>query len=386
MGGVHLADFDFIRNADLRSCLDSDYGELQTVLGVGANKAALVLAGSIVEAVLCDYLLAYGPRGKGHKDPQKMQLGEMIDACHDLDVLSDKNRDLCSAVRHYRNLIHAGRLTRLNETADENSARVAASLVEIVSEAVSGAFGAERGLTCEQIVKKIETDPSSIPIMSHLLGPCRGEELARLVLDVLPARYREAVVASESPDGLSEITRAYRACYETAFRKAPVKVKKAAAAQVVAIVRQEPMGIVLHFEDAFLMAESLKHLGVHDRDTLKAHLMERLKTERSEFIIRASNGIGPHLDRSDALGFSYALISATAGEKDALACQRLLVAEFGEMTPLGKRATLWQIERLMDFYREHSQWDRHNRVKPLRRQLDPTWVDPDAQDDDDIPF
>lgn len=381
-----MADFDFIRSADLRACLDSDYEELQLVLGVGANKAALVLAGSIVEALLCDYLLAYGPRGKGHKEPLKMQLGEMIDTCHGLGVLSDKNRDLCSAVRHYRNLIHAGRLTRLNETADESSARVAASLVEIVSDAISRAFGERRGLTCEQIVKKIESDPTSIPIMSHLLGPCRGEELSRLVLDVLPERYRAAVLASDSPDGLTETTRAYRACYETAFRKAPVKVKKAAASQVVEIVRQEPIGIVLHFEDAFLMAESLRHLGVHDRNTLKAHLLERLKTARSEFIIRASSGIGPHLEDDDALGFAYALALATARGEDALACQRLLVTEFRGMAPDAKRATLWQIEHLMDFYREREQWPKYSRIKPLRQQIDPTWVDPDAQDDDDIPF
>jgi hypothetical protein len=386
MGGVRVADFDFIRNSDLRACLDSDYGELQTVLEAGANKAALVLAGSLVEALLCDYLLAYGSRGKGHKDPQKMALGEMIDACHDLGVLSDKNRDLCSAVRHFRNLIHAGRLTRLNETADENSARVAASLVEIVSEAVSKAFGAERGLTCEQIVKKIETDPTSIPIMSHLLGPCRGEELERLVLEVLPTRYRGAVATSELPDGLSETTRAYRACYQTAFRKAPVKVKKEAAAQVVAIVRQEPIDIVLHFEDAFLMAESLKHLGVNDRNTLKAHLMERLKTERSEFTIRAANGVGPYLDVNDAYSFSFALANAVAMDNDALACQRLLVAESRDMIPASKRATLWQVQKLMDFYRERGQWDRLNRLKALIQQLDPTWDDPDAQADDDIPF
>lgn len=381
-----MADFDFIRSSELRACLDSDYRELRTVLEAGANKAALVLAGSIVEAILCDYLLAYGPHGKGHKDPQKMQLGEMIDTCHGLGVLSDKNRDLCSAVRHYRNLIHAGRLTRLNEAVDENSAQVAASLVEIVSEAISGAFGAERGLTCEQIVKKIETDPSSIPIMSHLLGPCRGEELERLVLDVLPTRYRGAVAASDLLNDLSETTRAYRACYETAYRKAPVKVKKAAAKQVVAIVRQEPIEVVLHFEDAFLMAESLKHLGVNDRNTLKAHLIERLKTERSEFIIRAASGVGPHLD-ADTGGFSLALANAVAAaDKDALACQRLLVAESRRMTPQGRRTALWQVQRVIDFHREHEQWDRVNRAKALMQLLDPEWVDPDAQGDDDIPF
>jgi hypothetical protein len=197
---------------------------------------------------------------------------------------------------------------------------------------------------------------------------------------------REAVVASESPDGLSETTRAYRPCYETAFRKAPAKVKKAAAAQVVAIVRQEPIDIVLHFEDAFLMAESLQYLGVHDRNTLKAHLMERLKTERSEFIIRAAKGVGPHLDVADAYGFSLALASAVALDKDALACQRLLVAESRNMTPGSKRATLWQVQRVMDFHREHEQWARLNRVKALMQQLDPKWVDPDAQGDDDIPF
>ena len=64
-----MADFDFIRSTDLRACLNSDYGELQTVLDAGAYKASLVLAGSIVEAILCDYLLAHSPRGGHKKDP-----------------------------------------------------------------------------------------------------------------------------------------------------------------------------------------------------------------------------------------------------------------------------------------------------------------------------
>ena len=383
-----MADFDFIRSTDLRACLNSDYGELQTVLDAGAYKASLVLAGSIVEAILCDYLLAHSPRGGHKKDPQKMPLAEMIDACHALGVLSDKDRDLCSAVRHYRNLIHAGRLTRLKESADENSARVAASLVEIVSDAAAKAFGDERGLTCEQIVKKIETDPSSIPIMKHILEPCRGDELRRLILDVLPARYQQAVAArdfSEDVD-LSETTRAYRACYEIAFRKAPVRVKKAAAAQIVSIVRQEPIDIVMHVEDAFLMAESLKYLSVKDRDTLKAHLMERLKTERSEFIIRAASGVGPYLDFKDAYGFSFALANAVSLDDRPLACQRLLVSETTDMIPTARQATLRQTKRLVDFAREHKQWARLARLKPLMQQLDPDWVDPDEGADDDIPF
>ena len=52
--------FNFITTRDFRTSLENDYKELCSCLETGCWKAAHVLAGSIVEAVLIDYLVATG--------------------------------------------------------------------------------------------------------------------------------------------------------------------------------------------------------------------------------------------------------------------------------------------------------------------------------------
>jgi hypothetical protein len=95
-----------------------------------AWKAAHVLSGSIVEAVLVDHLLGIG---YSKKDPLAMTLEAPIDAGKAEGILSDKAADLSSVIRGYRNLIHPGRVLRLGETVDEEGARIAEALVSLMS-------------------------------------------------------------------------------------------------------------------------------------------------------------------------------------------------------------------------------------------------------------
>lgn len=50
-----MASFDFITDEDFRISLEKDFKELNLCIQTGAYKAAVVIAGSIVEAVLIDY-------------------------------------------------------------------------------------------------------------------------------------------------------------------------------------------------------------------------------------------------------------------------------------------------------------------------------------------
>ncbi len=53
-----MLSFDFISGEDFRISLENDYKELNDAMQVEAWKAVHVLAGSIIEAVLVDYLFA----------------------------------------------------------------------------------------------------------------------------------------------------------------------------------------------------------------------------------------------------------------------------------------------------------------------------------------
>src|SRR5437764_498957 len=101
--------FTFITNEDLRASLEGDYAELETCFKGGAWKAVHVMAGSIVEAVLTDYLLATDYQKKGGKDPQNMMLAGLIEACLKEKIISPRSGELSTAIKEFRNLIHPGR-------------------------------------------------------------------------------------------------------------------------------------------------------------------------------------------------------------------------------------------------------------------------------------
>ena len=66
--------FDFVIDDDFRACLESDYNELEMTIAAECWKAAHVLAGSIVEAILVDYLYASDYKTRVGKDPLKLDL------------------------------------------------------------------------------------------------------------------------------------------------------------------------------------------------------------------------------------------------------------------------------------------------------------------------
>lgn len=121
-GGMDESDsaedqgFDFINDQKFRTSLQSDYREILRCIETSAWKAVHVLAGSVVEAIFVDYLIASGYQKRTGNDPMKMELGAVISASKDEKVISQRTANLSSVVQSYRNLIHPGRVIRLNET------------------------------------------------------------------------------------------------------------------------------------------------------------------------------------------------------------------------------------------------------------------------------
>jgi hypothetical protein len=126
--------FDFIRDSELRQSLRTDYAELVACLAAGAWKAAHVLSGSIIEAMLVDFLISVKYKSR---DPLRMSLTDLIDTCTKQGALTTKTSELSGAIKSYRNLIHPGRAKRLNEVADQDGARIVAALVGIIVREVS---------------------------------------------------------------------------------------------------------------------------------------------------------------------------------------------------------------------------------------------------------
>ena len=153
-----MANFDFITDGPLRRSLESDLRELTACHEVGAWKAVLVLAGSIIEAILIEHLVS--SQNIGADAAYAKDLGKLIELCKQQAILSNKAIELSAIIRSYRNLIHPGRLLRLAEGADEHGATIAKSVIEIVVNEVSEKKRSSYGYTAEQVVRKVKQDPS----------------------------------------------------------------------------------------------------------------------------------------------------------------------------------------------------------------------------------
>lgn len=292
--------FDFIAADDFRASLDSDYRELRACIDAQAWKAALVIAGSIVEALLVDYLVASDYQKKAKTDPLKMALHDVVLACKTEGILSERTADLCSVVRSYRNLIHPGRALRLGDTPDEANARIADSLVAVIVNEVAKARRAAFGLTAEQILSKIERDSSALAILSHLLQSAAEHEREKLLLSVLPRAYIEADSRDDDDFEYWQANRAlmqrYKEAYRLTFDAASGVSREKAVARFARIVREEAGLVVQSHGSAFFRGFDIQYASKHDAELICEHVLGRMKDEISAETLEMAAGLELVLD------------------------------------------------------------------------------------------
>jgi hypothetical protein len=298
-------NFDFITDAEFRDALESDYRELSVCMTQSAWKSVHVLAGSIVEAILADYLIGTAYPGKaGGKDPLKMELGPIISACKDQKIITERTADLSSVVRSYRNLIHPGRVIRLAETVDQKSASIAKALVEVIAEEVAATKAASYGFTAEQIVNKLAKDRSAFALLSHFLKETNDRERERLVKDVLPMRYFQEdygdhgdfePVASLSPSDYSK-------CHRRAFDTLSPESKAVVAKKFIKILKEESGDYITQYENLFFKAEDMEYMLPPEVELTKAHLLGRLRDDVNEASLGVLQGIGAYLTKYEMSG------------------------------------------------------------------------------------
>ena len=292
-GGV---DFDFVVGDDFRDGLRADYAEMTAAAAAGLWKAAHVLAGSIVEAVLIDSIAGatLSDKSKGI-DPLKLDLGGALKVCRDENILSARVVNLCDVVRDYRNLIHPGRAARLGKSVDEESAKIAVSLVGMVAKAVGNSRAETLGLTGEQLVGKLRTDASSTSILGHLVRELDNGQAERLLTKVIPTAYLEAPEDYSTDAFRTRLAVAYRTVFDTTTPAA----KEKAAAKYLAVIREDADFVVEAWETEFLQPSMLVHLSADDAAVVKAHYIGTLGDRRSVKVMRAGLGLARYFTKAE---------------------------------------------------------------------------------------
>ncbi|MDD3989921.1 MAG: hypothetical protein PHP30_07505, partial [Bacteroidales bacterium] len=173
--------FDFISDPMFKSILERDFQELDNCVKYGLSKSALVLSGSIIEAVLLEYFTHNLPDGMTQEELLRKELYQLIEQAVKKQLISERSKQLSIVIKNYRNLIHPGREIRKNEEFDNESATVSLSLVKVIVKEVRENYKKLYGYKAEDIYQKITCDSATFSIFDKLLIKLNNHEKIRLI-------------------------------------------------------------------------------------------------------------------------------------------------------------------------------------------------------------
>ena len=173
--------FSLVRNREIRQILVSDFRDLQGCLEDGLWKPAVVLAGSIIEAVLFDFLVSEGTKVE---EITTLTLGGLISRARTKSVINEKTEKISSAIKDYRNLIHPGRSLADGVSANQATAEIANALLSLVLDDISKMRMASPTTTASSFFGAILSDPSKIHFAKFLVAPLSTDEISILLLEL----------------------------------------------------------------------------------------------------------------------------------------------------------------------------------------------------------
>lgn len=380
-----MSTFDFVTGEEFRSVLESDARELTACVDSGAWKAVLVLSGSIVEALLVDYLMSSGWQKKSGKDPLKLELAEAVAACKNEGVLTPRTADLCSVVRSYRNLIHPGRTIRLGDKADEPGARIAQSLVGIIVSEIAKARRETFGLTAEQVLAKLERDSSSLAILRHLLQDLNETERERLLLTVLPNAYLqlEQTDFTEFNDfqSASAMKKRLREAHRATFESVPEATRRKVVARYAHIIRNDSEFVVMAYGTAFIRASDLAYADPSTLHLIRDHILSRMKEGLGDDVLSLASGFEKYLDLKHTGVWIDSFVQAMTVDDDVRRnrLRQVVVHAFLGLPQPARERVLTRLKDWTSHYQARGQTKLYSIVSSLELALLP-------DDDDDLPF
>lgn len=297
---------DFVTNDEMRAGLEDDLRQMDDCLAVGAYKAAQVMAGSILEALLVDHLEGIGYQPKSGKKVVDLTLGELLVAARDSGVIGRTTTDLGSVLKDFRNLIHPGRLVRLRESVNGDTARISKDLVRIIIRDVAKAKASTYGYTANHILRKIETDSSAGAIIGELLREAPPQELERLLVRTLPDRYLD--VSTSDVIGDDKSLPVLRRTYHAAMDIADEDTRRKAMARYVRVLKEEPEFEVLRYEEAFFRGRDLTLIPEADARIAKTHLLDQVQRDFGARLEGALLGFGAVATRDDLSSAAQSII------------------------------------------------------------------------------
>lgn len=129
--------FNFVSDKKIRKILERDYQEIQKSIISNCWKSTIILSGGSIEAILLDLLLNNRSRAKSsskaaRKDLKKWDLNDLIDVAVDIKLVKKEVARLSHTTREYRNLVHPGVEIRSGLKVEQEEAKIAVEVLNIL--------------------------------------------------------------------------------------------------------------------------------------------------------------------------------------------------------------------------------------------------------------
>ncbi len=170
--------WDFVEDPALQTILRQDYEELRRLVRAGADKSAVVLSGTLVEALLAGLLSnekeaarqAWKERNGGRTPApfEEWTLYPLIQAAVKLEKLDGASEILAGALKDFRNLIHPLAQTRKSIVLTKGTVTTAVALLVGVLDYVESARTRETVQRLEAWVVARGLVPSFTPAQAYM--------------------------------------------------------------------------------------------------------------------------------------------------------------------------------------------------------------------------
>ncbi len=191
-------NLSFINHALLRHKIERDLAELDKAYQARLVKSTLVLSGSIVEAILLNYMLEHVEK----KDiPQG--LFHLIKKAFELKIINKSTVELATVINEYRNLIHPEREIRLQEDMNEHYADISYHVLKVIIGDIQKNYESRNQYTAQSVIDKILYDPDSQIIFSSILLKMTQGEIDKLFKEIPAFCYAEKEKTQSSLKGFT---------------------------------------------------------------------------------------------------------------------------------------------------------------------------------------
>ena len=326
---------EFVADVTLRQSVQSDYRELRICIEAGAWKAAQVLAGSILEAVLVD-TLTQDAGGDAPASLLKAPLSELLTRAEAAGYLTSTKKSLGTGLGEFRNLIHPGRILRVNESVGPEAAKIAAEATALIVNDVGAIRAARHQLTADHLISKLERDPAFLPTFGELLRRTSPAERERFLVDVVPmsaAKWFEDGTFDKDAALQSRLRRAFRLGFDGGSEE---QKRKCLTSFVRTIMHDEEATIGRHVEN-FFRATDLAWCDEKDRVLVVMRVLDTQLWADGYLGKTQLAGLGRFLTEPETVRrFLNLLLYLWLTDEKAVA-EQVLGAEYVNMAPKARK-------------------------------------------------